>query len=128
MSRLKKGSAQNGVIMWTGLIIAALITVNWTVSHIKPHHIGMEKINADVEAVQGKINAACNSMLYRTRYNPVIEEGQLIISNNTTCINSTVSLCRLSLCSTGIDATIDLRDITYVVIEKNETSFNVYGQ
>ena len=125
---LKKGSAQNGVIIWTSIIIAALITVNWTIGNMVPHHYNIETINADIEGIQGKINAACNSFIYKAKYNPHTEEGTLIISNNTTCVNNTISLCRINLCSTGLDANFDLSNLTYIIIEKNENQFNIYRE
>ena len=68
--------------MWASVLIAALITVNWTISEIEPYQVSVEKMNADAEALQGKIDAACNSFVYKARYNPVTEKGILMIKSS----------------------------------------------
>ena len=123
----KKGNTQDNVIMWLGVLTAVIISVTWAIPKIQPYHYELEKINSDIEAIQSRINAACSSIYYRAKYNPYQEEGNLIINNTQVCINNSVSLCRVSLCDTESSLNLDLKNMTYIVIEKNET-YNIHAE
>ena len=117
----KKGDSASNVIAWVGLLIAVLICVTFVAGHVKPGQLIVEVIHQDLAKIQANINNACNSYYYRVKFNPVMEEGILTVQNNEVCINSTYYECKQFLCDKDFNVTLDLSNITYLVIEKDET-------
>jgi hypothetical protein len=121
-----KGDSTVNVIMWIGGILAVLICVTWYMQKVYPIHISVERADQDLTSIQGKINSACNSFGYESRYNPVTEKGVLTINGSVICINATgSSSCREALCSINDFFTADLENITDIRFIKNESGIFV---
>ena len=119
--RGKKGDSASNIIAWIGLLIAILICVTFVGARLKPGQLVVEVIHQDLTKVQTNINNACNSYYYRAKFNPMMEEGILTVADNHVCINSTYYECKEFICDKDFNITLDLSNITYLVIEKNET-------
>ncbi|MBD3304345.1 hypothetical protein GF343_04310 [Candidatus Woesearchaeota archaeon] len=117
----KKGDSASNIIAWIGLLIAVLICVSFVAAQVKPGQLIVEVIHQDLTKVQTNINNACNSYYYRAKFNPMIEEGTLAVVDNQVCINSTYFECKKFICEDDFNISLDLSNITYLVIEKNET-------
>ncbi|MBW2973650.1 hypothetical protein KY346_04610 [Candidatus Woesearchaeota archaeon] len=117
----RKGDSASNIIAWVGLLVAVLICVTFVAGQVKPGQLIVEVIHQDLTKVQTNINNACNSYYYKTKFNPMIEEGILTIKDGEACINSTYHECREFFCEEDFNITLDLSNITYLVIEKNET-------
>jgi len=117
----KKGDSASNIIAWVGLLIAVLICVSFVAAQVKPGQLIVEVIHQDLAKVQSNINNACNSYYYRAKFNPMIEDGTLTVQGDQVCINSTYYECKQFLCENDFNITLDLSNITYLVIEKNET-------
>ena len=120
-----KAESTTSVIMWLGILTAVLISVMWLIPKVQPYHLDLETVNYDLESMQGKINAACSSIYYKAKYNPLTEHGVLRFEGSSVCINNTISKCRLALCNTELNVNFTLDNFTYVVIERNET-YDIY--
>ena len=121
MIKGKKGDSASNIIAWIGLLISILICVSFVAAQVKPGQLIVEVIHQDLTKVQSNINNACNSYYYRAKFNPMIEDGTLTVQGDQVCINSTYYECKQFLCETDFNITLDLSNITYLVIEKNET-------
>jgi len=117
----KKGDSASNIIAWIGLLIAILICVTFVGARLKPGQVIVEVIHQDLTKVQTNINNACNSYYYKAKFNPMMEEGTLTVADNQVCINSTYYECKEFICDNDFNITLDLSNITYLVIEKNET-------
>lgn len=118
----KKAESSSVIILWMGIILAVLIVVFWTTGKINPHHYFFQKSASDLDALQGRIDQSCISHYYKAKYNPHTEDGFIIFNDNSMCINSSeYEVCRNLLCKTGLNITIDLENITEIIIIKNET-------
>ena len=127
MIQHKKGEGPSHVIMWLGILLTVIISVSWLVTKISPRQLQLEKTSIDLESVQGKINAACNSDYYMSKYNPLLSDGVLILNNSDVCVSGAISLCRSTLCRTNISSEISLSKIHNIIIKKNET-FTFYAE
>lgn len=123
----KKGETQTNVIMWLGVIMAVSIVVLWSIKNLSPRHLDLETVNSDLEGVQHHINAACSSSYYKAKFNPITINGKLFINNSQICIENSFNKCRMTLCSVEDNFTIELYNVTYIIIEKNE-SYNIYSE
>lgn len=119
--RGKKADSASNIISWIGLLLAVLICVSFVGARLKPGQLIVEVIHQDLTKVQTNINNACNSYYYKAKFNPMIEDGTLTVSGNQVCINSTYYECKEFICDKEFNITLDLSNITYLVIEKNET-------
>jgi hypothetical protein len=117
----RKGDSASNIISWIGLLVAVLICVTFVAGHVKPGQLIVEVIHQDLTKVQTNINNACNSYYYKAKFNPLMEEGVLTVQNNEVCINSTYYECKQFLCDKDFNVTLDLSNITYLLIEKDET-------
>lgn len=117
----KKADSASNIIAWIGLLLAVLICVSFVAAQVKPGQLIVEVIHQDLTKVQSNINNACNSYYYRAKFNPMIEEGTLTVIDNQVCINSTYFECKEFICDKDFNVSLDLSNITYLVIEKNET-------
>ncbi|MBW3002426.1 hypothetical protein KY338_04690 [Candidatus Woesearchaeota archaeon] len=117
----KKGDSASNIIAWIGLLLAVLICVSFVAAQVKPGQLIVEVIHQDLTKVQTNINNACNSYYYRAKFNPMIEQGILTVMDNQVCINSTYFECKEFICEDDFNISLDLSNITYLVIEKNET-------
>jgi hypothetical protein len=117
----KKGDSASNIIAWIGLLLAVLICVSFVAAQVKPGQLIVEVIHQDLTKVQTNINNACNSYYYRVKFNPMIEQGILTVMDNQVCINSTYFECKEFICEDDFNISLDLSNITYLVIEKNET-------
>ncbi len=121
MKTYKKAETQTNIIMWLGVIISVFIIVLWAIKNIEPRHLDLETVNADLESVQSHINAACSSSYYKAKFNPITINGRMIINDSRICIQNSFNKCRMSMCGIGFNITVPLQNITYIIIEKNET-------
>ena len=125
--RSRKAETQTNIIMWIGIIIAVFISVLWVMKNINPRHLDLETVNSDLEDLQGHFNSACSSAYYKAKFNPKTINGKLIINDSSICIENSFNKCRLAMCNIGENIVVQLQNITYIVIEKNE-SYEVYSE
>ena len=180
-----KANVATELIMWIGSILAVIICVIWLTKNLSDDPNKLEIIDYEMSNLQEIFSTACNVDYYQKKYNPWIDEGNLLIYDNFLCIDSnpckglyykskndftvepgrivikdaarcntlrdckavyyesenepqivgddiiienitvcdqnSITRCRVLLCSTKINATVDLTDITYVIIERNNT-------
>lgn len=116
----RKSQTSSSAVIWIGLIVAVIIVVSFFLFKINPSHIDFELQNIDLEAIQSRLNLACNSYFFESNYNPVTEKGMLIIYNDKICINDTIQTCRMSLCDTDVNHNFNLSEIIEIKILKKE--------
>lgn len=72
------------------------------------------------EATLCSIPKNCKALYYVGEQEPYILDDSIIIEEAAVCQQTSIIRCRLLICSTNINANIDFKKITYIVIEKKE--------
>lgn len=117
-----RADTHTNLIMLFGGILAVLICVIWYAKNIYPSHVAIDYIDSDLSNIQGYVNTACQSIEYYHLYNPRTEEGTLTTNGSLICIQTTyLSRCRQSFCSLNENKTLDLKNLTDILITRNET-------
>ena len=117
----KKGVTESSIVMWFGVITVVIISTIWMMQNVAPRQLDLETVDGDLEEVQKHFNAACISSYYKAKFNPETIHGVLYINESQVCIHNSWNKCRVLLCNSELNRTIQLENITYVVIEKNGT-------
>ncbi len=122
------GSIPSHIILWIGLASIAGIGTYWFLTHFFNAQYVIETINNDLFTISKKINENCDANYYYFKYNPRTEEGKLIADSNEICIKgSFVEKCADLLCGPKEKTEINLKNITYIEVTKNE-EFHIYGK
>jgi hypothetical protein len=138
MIMLKRGDTPTNIIMFLTAMIAILIGFTWVLKHNYPFHKELGRVDQQLLRFQVEFAAACNNKYYESRINPSVDYGLLSLRDDEVCINSNICnrfvyskavcglfpgvfRCRPLICSTGMNQDINLKEITYIYIEKNQT-------
>ena len=129
---MRRGESGAEIIIFGALFVAAIISVLWAVQKISPIQIEIQRVNEDVEQLSLIFSDACNSYAYSKRYETKTHTGNLIVNDNSYCINNTrIELCSPTICDVGIHM-VSLNDIRYVIVSKEQTgggeSYNVRSE
>jgi hypothetical protein len=128
-----RGRTATNVIMWFAGIIAVLIIGVWFMQN-NPYGylVTIDRLDEDILQLSQRINGACNAFEYYAEYNPLSEKGYVDFTGQELCIRTSeeianpqksdvrVRRCVSIPCSVNSTTTLDLSDLTYIVIEKNE--------
>ena len=117
-----KAQTGSNLIIWIGVLgVVALATV-WFITNTRPFTAESETIQTDLLQIRDTLNIAEQSIFYERRYNPLTEEGTLIVKEEEICINKTALNCRiLNLNSPLNKNNISLGNITFIQILKNNS-------
>lgn len=122
----KKAETASNIIIWTGVLLAAIIVVAWTAKNLVPIHIFEDKGNQDISMITESISMACGSDSYKREYNPVVEQGKLEMNASRVCINQTeIIQCRDVSCKIKNNNTISLSNVTEIIIKKNSSGIGI---
>lgn len=130
INKNKKCESTSVIILWIGVILATLIVIFWAIGKTNMTHYSFEKTNSDLDEIQGKINQACISHYYNAHINPVTEKGVFKTNGTLICINNTkIFYCKETMCNLSSNIIIDLKNITYINIlkEENKTEISITG-
>ncbi len=117
----KRGATPETVIMWGGVLLAAIILFTWGVKNFYPYYVASDKADHDLDNLYLKVLNACNAYYYKSKYNPVTEEGFLVINDTLACIHlKGFKRCRVLLCPTRTSVNLSLRSLTVVNVVKDE--------
>lgn len=117
MSKLNsKGDAISPAIMWLLTLVIALILVIWYFSSLSRIQTYAGKAEFDLDQLSDSLSDACIAKSYKKIYNPRSETGFLIIEGENLCINTSILLCRLVVCDTGLNKSLDLTMIKEILI------------
>lgn len=137
----KKGDAATNVIMFVTTMLAVSITLLWAVKHNFPFQALQDDINNELLRIQVEAGVLCSNDFYEARINPELDYGVLMFRGSEACISANryssicsnmvsadfcqdikgIFRCGPLVCDIGINEEINLKDITYIYIKKNDT-------
>jgi hypothetical protein len=128
-----RASISAEVISWIAIVIAGLILIAWLFrsGSLAPAE-QIEAADKDLIQLQLMLDAACASQSYRSTWNPLLDQGELVFSGTEACIvmktgDSKVTRCIKPVCDTGLTGIYELSGITEIRIEKDQ-GMRTYGR
>jgi hypothetical protein len=131
MSRLNaRGDSATMTLIWLTVMMAVGIILVWFLNQPSFIREEFQRASTDAGNLQALINEACISYRYSVAYNPYTEQGTFGVRGGLICVNSTnVGKCRLTVCDTGANETINLGEITNIMVVKNrDGTFDFEGE
>jgi hypothetical protein len=124
-----KASLVSDVVLWLAVITAILLASMWLLGNFKNLRPEAERVQNDVTKMQTLINDACASYNFKYKYNPLTEKGLFLVRDNNICFDSgEIMQCRILLCSTDSNLSINLAYVTELLVNrKNGGRIDVNG-
>jgi len=83
-----KADAASTLVLWLGVLMAALICVAWLAQNLYPEHLILQQVDNELNQLQKDIGTACRMSRYWKNYYPQLQTGNLIINDMEICIDS----------------------------------------
>lgn len=117
-----KAQTGSNLIIWIGVLGVVILATVWFITNTRPFTAESETVQKDLLQIRDTLNIAEQSIFYERRYNPLTEDGTLIVRKDEICINKTALNCRiLNLNEPLNENNISLDNITFIKITKNDS-------
>ncbi len=115
-----KGSLTTEIVIWLAVIVSTMIALAWLMQNFSFQKPVFEKLENDVGRAGALINNACQSYVYKNKFNPQTEDGNVVLKDNKICFNNSgIERCRIVLCEVK-PTIIDLKKTSNIWVEKKE--------
>ena len=117
-----KAQIGSNLIIWIGVLGVVILATVWFITNTRPFTAESETVQKDLLQIRDTLNIAEQSIFYERKYNPLTEDGTLIVKEDEICINKTALNCRiLNLDQTLHKNNISLGNITFIKIIRNSS-------
>ena len=123
---MKKGDIGSTIIMWLAILSVAIIVSSWFVTTIRPLRGESKIIDFDMNQVITKVENACTSFEFQTKYNPRMNFGEIEFNQTQLCITTQdIKDCRELPCEVTEYTSFNLATISNIIIIKNQEGIKI---